>query len=139
MPVHATDGEGIVADDATLVEGNHVLQAGGLYMFNIERRNTFTTPQGSFAFTGLRTGDPAADYLLGLDTVYAQNNGQPSGVFHYKQTEVYVQDDWKALPRLTMNLGVRWAYFSPDTVDGNAVTSFNPSTFSPTQAAGCKR
>jgi hypothetical protein len=26
---------------------------------------------------------------------------------------VYFQDDWKATPRLTLNLGVRWDYFTP--------------------------
>jgi hypothetical protein len=134
QPITASDGEGLLSDDASWVKGNHVLQAGALYMFGIKRQNAFTNPQGSFTFTGEHTGDPAADYLLGLDTDYSQANSQRLANFHYRQGEAYVQDDWRASPRLTLNLGVRWQYFSSDTVSGDQVTSFNPTLYNPAQA-----
>ena len=134
QPITASDGEGLLSDDASWVKGNHVLQAGALYMFGIKRQNAFTNPQGSFTFTGEHTGDPAADYLLGLDTDYSQANSQRLANFHYRQGEAYVQDDWRASPRLTLNLGVRWQYFSSDTVSGDQVTSFNPTLYNPSQA-----
>jgi hypothetical protein len=134
QPIHASDGEGILADDVSLVKGNHVLQTGAMYVFGIKRQNVFTLPQGSFTFTGVHTGDPVADYLLGLDATYSQNSNQKSGSYHYRQGEVYFQDDWKATQKLTLNLGLRWFYYSPDTVSGDQVTNFDPSTFNPSNA-----
>ncbi len=130
QPIHASDGEGIISDDVSYVKGSHVLQAGAMYVFGIKRQNVFTTPQGSFSFSGTHTGDPVADFLLGLDTSYSQNSNQKSGSYHYRQGEAYFQDDWKPTPKLTLNLGLRWFYFSPDTVSGDQVTNFNPATYS---------
>jgi hypothetical protein len=110
------------------------LQFGGVYLFGYKPQTTNNYPNGVFAFSGVHTGDPAADYLLGLDATYSQNNNQNLGTTRFHQTEFYVQDDWKAAPHLTVTAGIRWVIFSPDTVDGNQVTNFAPSTFDPTQA-----
>ncbi len=134
LPVAATDGEGIASDDASWVKGNHVLQAGALYFFGIKRQNAFSNPMGSFTFSGVHTGDPAADYLLGLDATYSQVNQQRRVIGHYRQGEAYLQDDWRVSPRLTLNLGVRWQYFSSDTASGDQVTSFSPALYNPAQA-----
>lgn len=129
QPIHASDGEGILSDDLSWVKGRHVLQMGAMYVFGIKRQDVFTSPQGSFNFSGVHTGDPAADFLLGLDSSYSQNSNQKSGSFHYRQGEAYFQDDWKPTSKLTLNLGLRWFYFSPDTASGDQVTNFSPSTF----------
>jgi Carboxypeptidase regulatory-like domain/TonB-dependent Receptor Plug Domain len=129
QPITASDGEGSVSDDVTWVKGSHALQFGALYMFGIKRQNVFTNPQGSFSFSGVHTGDAAADYMLGLDSTYSQASSQKLGNYHYRQGEVYFQDDWKATPRLTLNFGLRWVYFSSDTVSGDQVTSFSPSAY----------
>ena len=134
QPITASDGEGTISDDVSWVKGNHVLQAGALYIFGIKRQNVFTDPQGSFFFSGVHTGDPAADYLLGLDASYSQSSSQKLGSYHYRQGEAYLQDDWRVTPRLTLNLGVRYVYFSSDTVSGDEVTSFNPTLYNPAQA-----
>ena len=133
-PIHASDGEGILQDDLSWTKGSHVLQFGALYIAGIKNQNTFTAPGGQFAFTGNRTGDPVADYLLGLNSTYHQDSQQRSGSFHYRQGEAYGQDDWRATRKLTINAGLRWVYFSPNTNSGNQVSSFYASQYNPAQA-----
>ena len=134
-PLRAGDGEGILTDDISWVKGSHILQAGALYMAGIKRQNAINaTPAGSFYFSGTHSGDPAADYMLGLDTTYSQFNTDRYGIYHYRQGEAYIQDDWKIKPRLTLNLGLRWFYFSSDSLSGDQVTSFKPSQYVASQA-----
>jgi len=132
--IHASDGEGILQDDVSWTKGSHVFQFGALYIAGIKNQNVFTLPGGSFSFNGTRTGDPVADYLLGLDSTYHQDSGQRSGSFHYRQGEAYAQDDWRATRRLTINAGLRWVYFSPNTSSGNQVSSFYASQYIAAQA-----
>ncbi len=132
--IHASDGEGILQDDVSWTKGTHVLQFGALYIAGIKNQNVFTVPGGSFSFNGTRTGDPVADYLLGLDSTYHQDSGQRSGSFHYRQGEAYAQDDWRATRRLTINAGLRWVYFSPNTSSGDQVSSFYASQYTASQA-----
>jgi Carboxypeptidase regulatory-like domain/TonB-dependent Receptor Plug Domain len=134
QPISASDGEGSIMDDVSWVRGRHVLQGGALYMFGIKRQTVFTNPQGTFSFSGVHTGDPAADYMLGLNSSYNQDSTEREGYFHYRQGEAYVQDDWRVTPRLTLNLGVRYVYFSNDTVSGSQVSSFYPRLYDPSQA-----
>lgn len=134
LPVTASDGEGFLGDDVTWVKGSHVLQMGAIYLFGIKRQTGNGIPQGTFSFTGNHTNDPAADYLLGLNTTYSQGSVQNLGFSHFRQGEAYFQDDWKVMPRLTLNLGLRWVYFSSDTMSGDQVTAFRPSVYSAGQA-----
>lgn len=134
QPISASDGEGLVSDDVSWVHGRHVLQLGALYMFGIKRQTVFTNPQGTFNFSGTHTGDPAADYMLGLNSSYSQDSTEREGYFHYRQGEAYAQDDWRVDPRLVLNLGLRWVYFSSDTVSGDQVSGFNPALYNASEA-----
>jgi hypothetical protein len=59
------------------------------------------------------TGSGFADFLLGLP----QQSTIQAGAFKtYLRANVfdwYAQDDWRALPSLTLNFGLRYEYFSP--------------------------
>jgi hypothetical protein len=134
LPVTASDGEGTFSDDFSRVSGSHVLQAGVLYIFGIKRQNFFSNTHGSYNFSGVHTNDPVGDYLLGLDSSFNQNSAEREGYYHYKQMEAYVQDDWKVTKRLTLNLGVREVWYSPDTISNQPWTDFNPSAFDPSKA-----
>ncbi len=113
-----------------------LVQVGGLYMWNILRVNASAFSQGNFAFGSAPTPAYAGDFLLGSLTTYSQSNVQRAGAFHQHWFELYGQDDYKVLPRLTLSLGLRYSFYSPSTMEGNEISNFNAGTFHP---AGARR
>ncbi len=86
---------------------------------------------GAFTFTGYATQSPAAavastkttvqqasgagfaDFLLGLPQQATVQAGLEKTYLRANVYDWYVQDDWRALPSLTLNYGLRYEYFSP--------------------------
>ncbi len=134
QPNFSKTGDGIFSDDFTWVKSRHVVQAGGFYMWNILRLNSNAFSQGNFSFGSSHTNDSAGDFLLGLTSSYSQSNVQRAGNFHQHWYELYLQDDFKITPRLLLSYGVRYAYYSPSTKEGNDISNFNAATFDPSQA-----
>ena len=82
-------------------------------------------PRGSFQFTGLATSAPGsalpnfnadfADFLLGVPDTSAISNGNADKYFRQNLFDVYLHDDWRIGPSLTVNYGLRWDYQPPVT------------------------
>ncbi|HUA58646.1 MAG TPA: TonB-dependent receptor [Verrucomicrobiae bacterium] len=75
-----------------------------------------------------------ADYLYGAETNYTLNNNP---VAHYRQRMYfgYVQDDFKFNNKLTLNLGLRYEFATPQYVSNNQLANFDPITQSLIYAA----
>jgi hypothetical protein len=107
-------------------KGAHSIRFGvGL----IRRRGTIgqsSNPQGSFTFTGAYTGVALGDLLEGLPVTQARTNVlfQPS--FRTWEPSAYVQDDWRAKPWLTLNLGARYDIFTPYTEVHGRLSNYDP-------------
>ncbi len=98
---------------ATRMAGDHELRFGGeaVHVRN-HLINTFQMA-GRVAFNGSLSGHPMADFMFGRTSEYRQGGGEFKDL---KGTRwgLFVQDNWTASPRLTMNLGLRWdPYLSP--------------------------
>jgi hypothetical protein len=80
-------------------------------------RNNVYAPQrlGVYTFNNSVTssliGNPFAAFLLGIpDKTQLNTVIEPDSDGYARAYAVYVQDDWKVTPRLTLNYGLRWEY-----------------------------
>jgi len=110
----------MLSDGLTLTSGKHTFKFGG-----DARRMRFDNITGSpntYAFDGRYTGNTFADFILGTPfsttTVQGPGPGIPARTFGMDRKfewSGYVQDDWKASARFTLNLGLRYEYYRPIT------------------------
>jgi hypothetical protein len=104
--------------------------SAGLYNFNGDFTDAFgTDPNGG------ATGSDTAAFLLGLPSSGSYDlNSHAIGNQTYMG--LFVQDDWRATPNLTLNFGVRFDKdFSPNEREGTAVSGFDFSDPNPYSAA----
>ena len=137
-----------ISDQVTLIRGRHILHFGGeVVIFRADSTAWGNIYGANLGFTGVYTagsnvgtlasksGVSYADFLLG----YAQNWSalvSPEYGGRLKNPGVFVQDDFKVNPKLTLNLGLRWEgntgwsdeYGNERSFDPNVI---NPATNSP--------
>ena len=129
-------------DNWTWMHGPHQLRFGAevvrerfnFLSVNASSRGNFTFSQ---ALTGLKVGTTdVANSGLGMATFLL---GAPSAfdraIFtqfpQERQTRwgIYAQDTWRATPKLTLSLGLRWDYLSPVTPGRpGGLANFDPAT-----------
>ncbi len=138
---------GQFSDILTKNVGRHSMKAG--YEYQRLRFSVLQPPasRGNFYFSGNYTEVPnttggntgPAQLLLtpgaasvaggtnelgGADFVEASNLANTDSQRNYNV--LYLQDDFKVTPRLTLNLGVRWEYFGPLVERYGAQSNFQP-------------
>jgi hypothetical protein len=105
--------------DVQKMKGRHSLAFGGAV-----RRQTFFTDclTGEFeCFATSQTaspvnpcsGDALASFFLGLPEAAGRTTGVTAGDMSGNAYSLYMQDTFRASPRLTLNLGLRWDYAAP--------------------------
>jgi hypothetical protein len=101
--------------EALSFRGRHTLTLGGDARRHGIDIVSQQDPRGTFSFTGAATGADFADFLLGLPHTSSIAYGNADKYFRNSSYAVFVTDDWRVSPSLTLNLGVRWEYESPIT------------------------
>lgn len=91
----------------TKVASRHIIKAGFSYLFDNHWNASSNT--GSFAFNGRYSGNAYADFMLGFPS--STGNSIPANKVTRNLSSTYgfyVQDDYRPLPNLTLNFGVRY-------------------------------
>jgi hypothetical protein len=114
-------------DNLTWNRGNHTLKFGGdirsleAYFSN----NSASGRMGVYSFNGSVSHlNPYEAFLLGIpDSTSITEVTTPDSNAYATHYALFVQDDWKVTPHLTINYGLRWEYNPPfgDTFNNQAI------------------
>src|SRR5215469_1714586 len=113
-----------VTESMLYYHAKHNISIGG--EFRKQGYNEFfqQNPRGSFAFTGAATqgaaaspttGSDLADFLIGVPDTSSIAYGNADKYFRQPVYAAFFNDDWRLLPVLTIDAGLRWDYGAPMT------------------------
>ncbi|GGH05576.1 TonB-dependent receptor [Silvibacterium dinghuense] len=113
------------SDVVTMIRGRHILHFGGEFLiyrddstawgnynagtmqFSGQYTEQWTLDKNGVASPDTSTGLEYADFLLGMANNWNASVSPEYGA-RLKSPQVFIQDDWKLRPNLTINLGLRY-------------------------------
>ena len=127
-------------DYLSKIIGNHNLTFGADFIaFQKNEQNGATSAyeQGFLTFStssGVTTGNALADMFTGNIGSFQQLNQELKYYNRYKILSPYLQDDWHATPRLTLNLGLRVEMFGTFRTKYDNEYNFDLQAYNPANA-----
>ncbi len=123
-----------LVDAFTWIRGNHNVKAGIDHKWSRLSFINRSQPSGRFDFGSALTNNPQQPQNTGVGLatfLMGEVSGGSIGVrpffaFHAWMSGLYVQDDWKLTPRLTLNLGMRYDKVSAPVERWNRHSNFDP-------------
>lgn len=122
VPVLITDNTFQYLGALNWIRGRHDVKVGG----GIIRRQVTQTQDsaglGYWVFSSL------PNLLKGTFSYATRNNSLVSQHYRSWEPSMYVQDDWRAASRLTINFGLRYDVYTPYTEILNRISNLDPTT-----------
>jgi Carboxypeptidase regulatory-like domain len=128
------------SDVVTMIRGRHILHFGGEFLFQRDDTTAWgninaATLQFYGNYTQSTVGDSStggvyADFLLG-DAAYWSAEVQPEYGARLKTPQMFIQDDFKIKPSLTLNLGLRYQIQHGWNEIKNNASVFDPEVLNP--------
>jgi hypothetical protein len=106
-PGHYNSTSFHLGDDLSINRGAHQIGVGGSWIHQNFNGSSGLARVPNPVFNGHFTGLGLADFLLGKASSFVQGNATLSNT-RQNSFALYIQDTWKALPRLTVSPGLRW-------------------------------
>ena len=99
------------SDDVSYVKGRHLLKGGALVEHLRTNKLTATNIRGNYTFANVRTFlAGTATRFVGVPPGAQLERVRPNTLFGF-----YVQDDYRTTDRLTLNLGLRYEFYTSPT------------------------
>ena len=106
--------------------GGLTVGSSGTYLFGVSEGNLGSETKNTDGSGGFHL----ADFYLGLPNFVGTAAGlalEEREAYH----AIYLQDDWKILPKLTLNLGIRWDVQMPFKENRGQFSGFDPTLANP--------
>ena len=118
-------GDTTIRENVTLVHNRHELRFGGeLVRLQNHLRNEYLQNANIGTLNAL-SGDNLADFTLGVLSYFQQGGGEFKDL-HGEKYSLYVNDIWRANPKLSLNAGLRWDPYLPYLEEKGRVVCFQP-------------
>ena len=120
-----------VRDVLSTTRGHHSLYLGGEIGLEKDFQLTSLNNYGTFTFsttngaTAARTTNGLSDFLAGIPAAMGQDTGLYANANYFNYAG-FAQDDWRILPNLTLNLGLRYDVQLAPTDPQQMQTNFTP-------------
>lgn len=119
--------------------GPHTVKAGAYFTHGFKPQSHRAPANGSISFQNdasnpFDTGYPFANAVLGVYQTYSQAGQWFQGEWVYNNLEWYVQDNWRANDRLTLDYGLRFYWMQPTHDKNRMASNFLPDRFDSSQA-----
>ncbi len=127
------------SDSLTKIYGTHTIK-GGVYMQRSRKDQTsFANFNGSYNFgdnpsNPYDTGYGISNALLGVYNTFNQAANHINGLYRYWNIEMFLEDTWKITPHLTLDYGMRAAWYQPQYDSSLQASTFVPSLYSAANA-----
>jgi hypothetical protein len=124
-------------DTLTKTLRNHTMIFGVSSIFAQKNEPSVGFNQGSVTFntsSAVTTGNAFADLLTARIGQFTQTSAQPKYYNRYKIVEPFFQDNWRATPKLTLNLGLRVSLFGTYKDISDQSGNFEPGVWSAANA-----
>jgi len=128
IPFGALDANRQFDEQLTWITGRHTFKFGANLRFLRYNDLGYATQNGYYDFIGIYTGNPFADFLLGLpQDAFADQKGGKSFELPTTNGEFsfYAQDSIRLTRSLTLNAGLRWEIVQYPKEDNNEFASWN--------------
>jgi len=118
----------------TKVFGPHTAKIGAFYQSSWKPQTAFIAFNSQISFTDdtsnpYDTGFGYANAAVGTFQTYSQANRYAYPEWVYRNLEWYLQDNWKATSKLTLDYGLRFYYMTPQYDQTLQVSTFVPESF----------
>ncbi len=121
-------------DDVSWTRGRHQYKFGASWLHDYKNQQLQANTNGTVAFNSSNfSGDSYVNYLLGFASSYSQLEYLAGKHWVNNNYSVYFNDDWHVMPKLVLNLGIRYDGLPHAFERYDKFANFVPALYDPSQ------
>jgi hypothetical protein len=121
-PSHGgAQGDVNLVESVSYLRGKHAFKVGFEYLDMVFDLNVYPAAEGTVVFKTTQS------FLQGMPNSGSIYLGNPLAINRSHWYSGFLQDDWRVTPRLTLNAGLRYEYYTPPIEIHNHIGTFDPN------------